>query len=89
MLLIVTFVGCGGDYNIRHTNHPPPERGHTMSNTIDMNEYKATERANARMMDTTIWEACKILGVDVNNCRTSEVFHKLFLLYLGEERANN
>lgn len=62
---------------------------HTMASVIDINEYRATERANARMMDTTIWQACAILGVDVNTCRTSEVFHKLFLLYLDEERANN
>lgn len=61
---------------------------HTMSHIIDINEYRATERANARMMDTTIWQACEILGVDVNNCRTSEVFHRLFLHYLDEERAN-
>lgn len=62
---------------------------HTMTNTIDINEYRATERANARMMDTTIWQAMRITGMSDKVYRTSEIFHKLFLLYLDEERANN
>ena len=50
-------------------------------------EYFATERANARMMDTNIWQACEILGVDVNGARVSDVFHRLFNLYYEEEMA--
>ena len=77
-VVVVIIIGIPTAYALKGAN--------TM--TIDIHEYRATERANARMMDTTIWQACKILGVDVHNCRTSEVFHKLFLLYLEEERAN-
>lgn len=62
---------------------------HTMASVIDMNEYRATERANARMMDTTIWQAMRITGMSDKDYRTSEIFHQLFLLYLDEERANN
>lgn len=52
-----------------------------MTNIIDINEYRATERANARMMDTTIWQAMRITGMSDKDYRTSEIFHKLFLLY--------
>lgn len=57
------------------------------ANTIDMHEYRAVERANARMMDTTIWQAMRITGMSDKVYRTSEIFHKLFELYLAEEMA--
>lgn len=47
--------------------------------------YKASQAANARMMNTTIWQACKILGLDVNNTRPGEAFHKLYELFYQEE----
>ena len=53
---------------------------------INTNEYKASEKANARMMDTTIWQACKILGYDVDNIKSNHaVFHELYEMYYEEE----
>ena len=54
---------------------------------IDAKEYQASQEANGRMMDTTIWQACKILGLDVNTVRPSEAFHKLYEMYYQEELA--
>lgn len=48
-------------------------------------QYKASVEANRKMMDTTIWKACKILGVDVKTAKTSEVFHALYEMYYKEE----
>lgn len=53
--------------------------------TIGSKEYFAMERANARVMNTNIWQACKILGLDVNGAKPSVVFHNLFNMYLAEE----
>lgn len=50
-------------------------------------EYFALERANARVMYTTIWEACRILGLDVNKVRVSDAFHQLRVKYYEEELA--
>lgn len=50
-------------------------------------DYRASSRANRRMMDTTIWDACDILGVDINGARTSDVFHALYMKYYREELA--
>ena len=47
---------------------------------------QAENRANKRMMDTTIWKACEIVGEDPMTARPSEVFHKLFNIYVEEER---
>lgn len=55
---------------------------------IDMREYRASEEANRRMMDTTIWQACRILGYDVNAITSSwAVFHELYEMYYAEEMA--
>lgn len=90
--LFVGLYGGGGLYNqyqqARPTTHHRPLGGHPMSaNIIDMHEYRATERANARMMDTTIWQAMRITGMSDKDYRTSEIFHRLFELYLAEEMA--
>lgn len=50
-------------------------------------EYRASMEANRRMMDTTIWQACKILGHDVNKVRTGDVFHELYEKFYREELA--
>lgn len=57
-----------------------------------MNDYKAMarqmeaeNRANRRVMNTTIWKACEIVGADPNTARPSEVFHKLFNMYVEQE----
>ena len=57
----------------------------TTNITIGSKEYFAMERANARVMDTNIWQACTILGLDVNGTKPSVAFHKLFNLYFAEE----
>lgn len=54
---------------------------------IDINEYRACEKANRRMMDTTIWQACRILGIDPDGARPSIVFHELFERFYAEEMA--
>lgn len=59
----------------------------TTNHIIDMNEYRATERANARYMETTIWQAMRITGMSDKDYRTSEIFHELFKIYLAEELA--
>lgn len=58
-----------------------------MANNFFGKEYKASEIANARMMNTTIWQACRILGVDVNSAKTSDVFHQLYQKFYEEELA--
>lgn len=56
--------------------------------TIDMKEYRASMEANRRMMDTTIWQACRILGLDVNDPKqTRGAFHKLYEKFYEEELA--
>lgn len=51
-------------------------------------EYKASKKANERMMNTTIWQACKILGYDANNIKSNyAVFHELYKMYYEEELA--
>lgn len=53
---------------------------------IDVKEYKASMEANKRMMDTTIWQACRILGYDPNSITSSgAVFHELYELYYAWE----
>lgn len=49
---------------------------------INIKEYRASEEANRRMMDTTIWQACRILGYDPNTIESSgAVFHELYEMY--------
>lgn len=53
---------------------------------IDIREYRASEEANRRMMDTTIWQACRILGYDPSAIESSgAVFHELYETYYAEE----
>jgi hypothetical protein len=60
--------------------------GNTMK--LYLKEYMASERANRRMMDTTIWQACRILGYDVNSIKSNaQVFHELYKKYYEEELA--
>lgn len=55
---------------------------------IDMKDYRASEEANRRMMDTTIWQACMILGYDPKAITSSwAVFHELYKMYYAEEMA--
>ena len=55
---------------------------------IDTEEYRASMEANRRMMDTTIWQACRILGYDVDAVESNaQVFHELYEMYYQEELA--
>ena len=54
---------------------------------LHLKEYMASERANRRMMDTTIWQACKILGIELGSESNAAVFHKLYEKYYAEELA--
>ena len=57
-------------------------------NIINEIDYRASDEANRRMMDTTIWQACRILGYDVNEIKSSyAVFHELYEMYYQEELA--
>lgn len=70
----------------RHNGVASYREGNTMK--INTKEYRASEEANRRMMDTTIWQACKILGYDVNSIKSSyAVFHELYERYYEEELA--
>ena len=53
--------------------------------TIDAKDYRASMEANRRMMDTTIWQACRILELDADSVRPSEAFHALYEKYYAEE----
>lgn len=55
--------------------------------TIDMKDYKASMEANRRMMDATIWQACKILGIELGSASNAEVFHRLYEKFYAEEIA--
>lgn len=56
--------------------------------TIGIREYRASEEANRRMMDMTIWQACRILGYDPNAIESSGlVFHELYEMFYAEELA--
>lgn len=48
-------------------------------------EYRASEEANRRMMDTTIWQACKILGIELGSASNADVFHRLYEKFYQEE----
>ena len=55
---------------------------------IDAKEYRASMEANRRMMNTTIWQACRILGYDASEIKSSyAVFHELYEMYYQEELA--
>lgn len=55
--------------------------------TIDMKDYRASMEANRRMMDTTIWQACRILGIEPGSASNSDVFHRLYEKFYAEEIA--
>ena len=55
---------------------------------INAKEYRASQEANRRMMDATIWQACRILGYDPREIKSSyAVFHELYEMYYQEELA--